>query len=331
MDRRKFISMSGVGSAGLLLTSSFRYARKELKVGMVGLDTSHAPAFTKIINSSDQTDIRITHAYPHGSRTIESSYSRIPKYTAEVKELGVTITNAIEDLLQEVDAVLLETNDGRLHLEQASKIFRAGKPAFIDKPLAASFADAVAIFNLAEEAGVPFFTSSSLRFSPSTQKLVKERRIGEITGADVYSPATIEATHPDLFWYGIHGVESLFTVLGTGCISVQRFYQPEMDLVVGEWTGGRIGQFRGIRKGKKGYGGTAFGTEGIGPVGIYEGYEPLVEEIIRFFQTGIPPVSKAETLEIFAFMAAAEESKRKGGKRVELKKFLKNAYRKSNS
>ena len=325
MDRRKFLSLAGINGAGLVLASRYSFGGKPLKAGMVGLDTSHAPAFTKILNESGSAGIRVTHAYPHGSRTIESSYSRIPKYTEQVKEMGVQISGSIEELLEQVDVVLLETNDGRLHLEQARLILQARKPVFIDKPLAASFSDAVEIFTLAESAGVPIFTSSSLRFSPTTQKLVKEQPIGKITGADIFSPATIEPTHPDLFWYGIHGVESLFTVLGTGCISVRRTYRPDADIVVGEWTDGRIGTFRGIRQGKKGYGGTAYGTEGISPAGVYEGYEPLVKEIVQFFQTGVPPVSKAETLEIFAFMAAAEESKRKKGKTVKLEKYLKKA------
>jgi hypothetical protein len=216
---------------------------------------------------------------------------------------------------------LLETNDGRLHLTQALQVFEAGKRVFIDKPMAASLADVKEIFKRSKELNIPVFSASALRFSPSTVS-VASGKIGDVLGADIYSPAHLEATHPDLFWYGIHGVESLFTVMGTGCKWVRRIHRPGTDIVIGEWSDGRIGSFRGLRSGKLDYGGNAFGTDGIATVGAYEGYEHLVEEIMKFFRTGIVPVTEEETLEIFAFMQAAEVSKERGGDVVELEEVL---------
>ena len=322
MNRKKFINTTSLGTVGILLNPLKVDLAPTKSIGIIGLDTSHSPAFTRLINDAS-SDFKVTHAYPFGSKTIESSYSRIPKYTEEVKELGLIIVNSIAELLQEVDFVLLETNDGRLHLRQAEAVFKAGKPVFIDKPLAASFDEALRIYELSEQYQVPFFSASSLRFGPTTMEVAQGKKIGKVLAADIYSPAKLEPTHPDLFWYGIHGVESLFTVMGTGCKTVQRLFQPDADLVIGRWKDGRVGTFRGLRKGKTSYGGTAFGSEGISPAGIYEGYEHLVKAIIQFFKTGVVPVKKQETLEIFAFMAAAEESKRKKGKVVELAKYLK--------
>lgn len=294
-------------------------------VGVIGLDTSHATAFTKILNDADAAaDVagyRVTHAYPQGSPDIESSIKRVPEYTAEVKKMGVEIVDSIEALLQKVDVVLLETNDGRPHLAQARMVIEAGKPVFIDKPVAGSLKDAVEIYRLAEAKGVPVFSASSLRFAPSTMA-VRNGSIGQVLGADTFSPATLEPTHPDLFWYGIHGVESLFTVMGTGCVQVRRTFHPNGEVVVGEWEDGRIGVFRGTRAGKHTYGGTAYGSEGVAPAGAYEGYRPLVVEIVRFWNTGQAPVSAKETLEIYAFMAAADESKKRGGKTVSLAKVM---------
>ena len=319
MNRRKFLQKSSLAGAGLWLAPQFIPNQAGpvgpiVSVGIIGLDTSHSIAFTKTLQSAQtETAYRVTDAYPYGSLDIESSVNRIPGYIEEMKTMGISITDSIDALLEAVDVVLLETNDGRRHLEQAELVFRAGKRVFIDKPLAGSLKDAEKIFELSEKYGVPTFSASALRFSPSTVA-VQKGSIGQVLGADTYSPAPIEPTHPDLFWYGIHGVESLFTVMGTGCKSVQRFYREGVDVVVGEWADGRIGTFRGLRSGKTNYGGTAFGTEGIATVGLYEGYEPLVDAIMRFFETGIPPVKPGETLEIFAFMQAAEESKRKGRK-----------------
>jgi predicted dehydrogenase len=298
------------------------------RVGIIGLDTSHSTAFTKAFNDPpegmDFHGYKVVAAYPHGSHDIESSYSRIPRYTEEIQTFGVTITDSIEQLLEEVDVVLLETNDGRLHLEQALQVFKAGKRMFIDKPIAASLSDAIAIFKASEKYHVPVFSSSSLRYMHGIDEVLGGE-IGQVTGADTYSSASIEKTHPDLFWYGVHGVEALFTVMGRGCQEVARVFTEGTDLVTGTWKDGRIGTFRGIRDGKGGYGGTVFGEKEIRTLGGYAGYSPLLAEIARFFETGIPPVAQEETLEIFAFMEAADESKAIGGLPVNVDAVLKKA------
>lgn len=290
-----------------------------IRVGIIGLDTSHVVAFTDLLNRSDNADqvpgARVVAAYPQGSRDIESSVSRVAGYTAALENLGVEIVSSIDALIERVDAVMLESNDGRVHLEQAAPVLAAGKRLFIDKPMAASLADAIAIFRIAAHHRTPVFSSSSLRFGPATQA-VRNGSIGVVLGCDTHAPLVIEPTHPDLFWYGIHGCEALFTAMGTGCQAVSRTKTAECDLVVGEWKEGRIGSFRGLRNGKKTYGGTAFGTQAVTAVGENAGYRPLVSEIVQFFQTGTPPVAEQETVELLAFMEAADESVRRGGTKV---------------
>ncbi len=301
---------------------------KEIRVGIIGLDTSHATAFTKMLNDakaeSDIAHCRVVAAYPKGSPDIVSSTERVPSYTKEVQAQGVEIVDSIEALLAKVDAVLLETNDGRPHLEQVLPVLKAGKPVFIDKPIAGSLTDAVAIFEAARKYKVPMFSSSSLRYSKNAQAL-RNGKLGKITGCDAYSPCSLEATHPDLYWYGIHGVETLFTVMGPGCDKVSRASTPDFDIALGVWTDGRLGTFRGIRKGGGGYGGTAFAEKGVEPIGGYDGYRPLLVEIVKMFRTGVSPISEEETLEIYAFMEAADESKRQGGAPVTLASVMEKA------
>jgi hypothetical protein len=195
---------------------------------------------------------------------------------------------------------------------------------FIDKPIAGSLADAVAIFDAANHFKVPIFSASSLRFAEGAQAL-RGGKAGDILGCDAYSPCSLEKTHPDLYWYGIHGVETLFTIMGTGCEKVTRASTPDTDVAVAVWKGGRVGTFRGIRGGSAGYGGTAFGSKGIAQVGPYGGYRPLLVEIVKFFETGVVPVSQEETLEIYAFMEAADESKRQGGVPITMESVMKKA------
>ena len=328
MKRRTFIKSSVLAGAGVM-TSGLSFGntiqepvKKGLRVGIIGLDTSHATAFTKTLNTENASPefggYRVVAAYPQGSKDIESSVSRVPGYIEEVKKLGVEIVNTIPDLLKKVDVVLLESNDGRPHLEQVIPVLKAGKTVFIDKPVAGTLTDAFAIFQAAKDYKVPVFSSSSLRYMSNMDDIVKNQSIGKVLGAESFSPCTLEATHPDFFWYGVHGVEALYAVMGTGCQTVTRVHTPDTDVTVGVWEGNRIGTFRGLRAGKTGYGGHVFGEKGITTLGDYNGYDPLLKEIVKFFQTGISPVSPEETLEIFTFMEAADESKRRGGTLVSL-------------
>lgn len=327
MNRRNFIAKAAMAGTtlGLSIPSIVDAMQQSpIKIGIIGLDTSHSPAFAKYFNVTDTSgNFRVVAAYPHGSKDIESSVSRIPKYTEEVKTLGVTIVESIKQLLTMVDVVLLETNDGRPHKEQAFEVIQAKKPMFIDKPIAASLSDVIAIYDKAREMNVPVFSSSSLRYMKTAQSVRYENAIGKVLGADTFSPATLEPHHPDLFWYGIHGVEILFTVMGAGCESVTRFSKDNMDVVVGLWTDGRIGTFRGTREGKHDYGGTAYGVNGNLVLGPFDGYDALAVKIADFFKTKKSPVDERETIEIYAFMEAADESKRREGKPVTLKEVMK--------
>ncbi len=323
-----FVSIAFYFAGAVLSMAATSIAQEQamLRAGMIGLDTSHCGAFTKLLRDapagSELSSVQVVVAYPGGSPDVASSRDRVVGYTEELRALGVEIVDSIPALLEKVDVVFLESVDGRPHLEQVRQVFAAKKPVFIDKPLAGSLADAVEIYRLAEEHGVPCFSSSSLRFSPGTLRARSSEEIGRVLGCAAYSPCTYEEHHPDLFWYGIHGVETLFTVMGPGCRTVRRVQTPGADLVIGEWEGNRIGTFRGLRLGETGYGATVFGEKQITDVGPYGGYEPLVLEIVRFFHTGKPPVSAEETLEIYAFMEAADESKRRDGAAVTISEVL---------
>lgn len=299
-----------------------------IRVGIIGLDTSHATAFTGLLNAENPAPelagCRVVAAYPKGSPDIQSSVVRVPGYTKKVKEMGVEIVDSIPALLKRVDAVLLETNDGRPHLKQGMHVIRARKPMFVDKPVAGSLVDAIALYEAARRHKAPMFSASSLRWARHAQE-IRGGSIGKVMGASTYSPCSLEKTHPDFFWYGIHGVELLFTVMGPGCESVQRASTADFDVAVGSWQGGRLGVFRGIRKGARGYGGTAWGEKQVHSLGPYGGYKPLVVEIVKFFRTGKPPVSERETLEIYAFMEAADESKRRGGAPVLVQSVIEKA------
>ncbi len=304
--------------ATTLVCGSIAFAA-DLRLGIIGCDTSHVLAFTEILNNAESKKHvpggKVVAAYKGGSADIPSSIRHIEDYSKQLREkYGVKICDSIEEMCKDVDAVLLESVDGRPHLEQVKPVLRARKPVYIDKPMAGSLRDALEIFRLAKEAKVPLFSSSSLRFGRDTQA-VRNGSIGKVSYAETYGPCSLEPHHPDLFWYGILGVESLVAVMGTGCETVQRQTTPEGKIeVVGIWSGGRKGVYREDKE----FHGLAKGEKGEAPVGSYDGYEPLVAEIMKFFQTGVAPVKPEETIEILAFMEAADESKKQGGAPVKL-------------
>jgi hypothetical protein len=298
---------------------------KELKIGLIGLDTSHAPAFTKLLNDSNDpkrvAGARVVAAFKGGSNDVESSYTRVDRFTAEIKEKwNVEIVDSIEELCRKVDAVILTSVDGRTHLKQVRPVFAAKKRVFIDKPFAASYADAREIVKLSAESGTPFFSTSSLRYAHDIQSIKQDASLGRLIGAFTYGPSPTEPHHPDLFWYGIHAIEMLYTWMGPGCDSITRVHTDGTDTVVGKWKDGRTGTMRGIRAGKQDYGGIAFGEKSILTTSkpMRTDYRDLLVEIVKFFQTGVPPVQPEETLEMMAFMEAADMSKARGGAPVKL-------------
>jgi hypothetical protein len=312
--------------------ASSSLADEPLRAGIIGCDTSHVPAFTKLLNaersdSDPMAGVRVTAAFPGGSEDIASSRDRVAGFTQQLRELDVEIVSSIDELLQRVDVVLLESVDSRKHLEQIRPVIEAGKPVFVDKPFAPTVAEAIEIFDLANQYNVPIFSSSSLRYSPEIATVNTDSSLGTVLGCDAYSPCLLEPTHQDLFWYGIHGVETLFTVMGPGCREVSRSQTSSTDVVTGIWEDGRIGRFRGTRSGKHAYGALVFGSESIEHrVGAGD-YQRLVTEIVQFFKSGKSPVEASETLEILAFMEAAEQSAANGGATVSIEQVLAAARR----
>ena len=299
----------------------------DLKLGIIGLDTSHVLVFSDIFNNPASKlalkGARVTVAWPGGSPDIHSSISRIPGYTAELRDkFGVTIVDSPEAVAQACDAILLTSLDGRTHPGQFARIASFGKPVFMDKPFAVSTADAKAIFATAKQHNVKLFSSSSLRFSEAVVKVVTPETKATVRGADFCGAAAHEPTNPGLYWYGIHAVEMLFTTMGRGCKSVRCVSNKDYDLATGVWADGRIGTVRGNRTGNYEMHGLVHFEKNTAAVNVQTAAKPfyasLSEAFLAFFQGGATPIDPEETIEIVRFIEAANESGAAGGKEVML-------------
>jgi predicted dehydrogenase len=296
------------------------WATRDLRAGIIGTDTSHVPEFTATFQSHPEWRIKVVAAYKGGSPDLPISANRLEGFAKTIQEKhGVEIVDSIDALLTKVDVLLLESVDGRPHLAQVTPVLKAGKRVFIDKPLAGNLDDARAIVRLSTETRTPFFSSSSYRFHPDIPRLRDNPGVGKVTTVQASSPFNVMEHHPDLYYYGIHGVEALYAVMGRGCVSVSRKSDGKADVTTGKWQDGRIGVYYGpLKSTDKQPIVRIQGDTGVAETSPSTPYDALAIEIAQFFHTGRSPVDSAETIEIFEFMSAAQSSKERGGAEVPL-------------
>ena len=295
----------------------------DLRLGIVGTDTSHVLTFTEALHDTSSAQhvpgARVVVAFKGGSPDLPDSATRVEGLAKELQtRFGVTIVDSLAELLTQVDGVLLTSVDGRVHLSQVREIVAAGKPLFIDKPLASTVKDAREIARVAKQAGVPWFSTSTLRYS------VIGMRSPFLSGVYVWGPGPLDSRHQlEMSWYGIHTVEMLYTLMGRGCEEVTTSSSTYADVVSCRWKDGRVGSLRVLRP-YSAFGAVVFRKESpdkqvaeVSPLDYSAA--PLMRDVVTFFRTGVPPVPNDETLEMFEFMEASQRSKEAGGKPIRLR------------
>lgn len=330
-------------------------AAEPVKVGILGMDNFGAVAYTEFLNRPHAegvfAGVRVVAAYPIGSDDYPDSANLLAQWKKQLQDMyqnpkdpkdavpPIEMVNSVDELLKRVDAVMIFSMDGRLHLSQATAVLKARKPLFISRPLAATVADAVAILKLADELKVPCWSSSQHRFSAGFSGMRNHPEVGRVIGCDVYGGYNTKAPAADMLTQTVHSLETLATIMGPGIKTVSCTSTPTTESITAVWNDGRVGTYRGIKEGAVKYSATVFGDKGVSTAGIYGhgvpvngvvptndkyvGYEGLAAEIAKFFKGGPVPVTAAETLEIFAVMQAAEESKAKNGVPVPLPELWK--------
>ncbi|WZO99016.1 Gfo/Idh/MocA family oxidoreductase [Isosphaeraceae bacterium EP7] len=299
-----------------------------IRLGMIDFDTSHVVEFTKRINHIDIAEdqwvegAKVVAGVPGVSLIMPE---RVPGYTAAMKKYGIEILDDPAQLFGKIDAVMIEANDGSVHRERAMPFIERGIPVFVDKPFACSVDDARTMLRAAMEKHVPLMSCSSLRYAAGlADARAGKGPAGDLLGAFTYGPAPLHPRNPGLFHYGIHPVELLFTLMGTGCTKVNCTFTEGAEVATGVWSDGRVAGIRGIRAGKQDYGFTMFGAKGVVTQGIDTkyGYRDMLKAVITMFETKESPIDPRETLEIVAFIEAAKASADAGGASIPLKAGL---------
>ena len=280
-----------------------------MNIGIIGLDSSHALAFTRLLHESQDTlflDVTVTAAYAGGSPDFPLSVSRVNTFTARMtREYGVRLMPTMQQVAESTDAILILSADGRSHLNQFKAICPYRKPVFIDKPFALSTADASHIIKLAEENQTPLMSASSLRYAEALPECTR----GDILGVDVYGPMHVETTQGHYFWYGIHAAELLYQIMGPGCREVTGFSTDYDDLIIGTWKEGRMGTIRGIQRGAESFGISLHTRNATRHVSLEPSYKELLKSVMNLFKNDVCTVHPSETLEVIRFLECAEQSR----------------------
>lgn len=290
----------------------------ELKIGLIGLDTSHVIKFAEILNDPKYphyiSEARITAGFPGGSPDVEASHTRVEGFTKQLAdEFGVQIMSSPEEVAEACDVIFITSVDGRVHKKQFEAIVKYKKPVFIDKPFTCDLQEAKDIFELAEKHGVPLMSCSVLRY---LEPMVEQLKSSEpLYGVDCYTPLSLEPTNPGWFWYGIHGTEMLFRILGKDCVQVSTSIQDKSEIVVGEWADGRIGTIRGSYTGNFQYGVTFHYEKSSVQLNSTQSNKPMtvimLEKLIEMCRTGKPDIEAEETIAIIRFIEAVNLSRTK--------------------
>ncbi|MBX6772845.1 MAG: Gfo/Idh/MocA family oxidoreductase [Chloroflexi bacterium] len=295
-----------------------------LRIGLVDCDTSHVVAFTQRLNhvgiAAEQwvDGARVVAAVPGQSLV---SPERIAGHVEQLRGFGVEIVERPEDLLGRVDAVFIESVDGSVHRERALPFIEAGLPVFIDKPFTTRAAEARELVEAAQRRGSFLTSASALRYAREVQDVRRRRdELGAVLGADTHGPASLHPRNPGLFHYGVHAVEMLYALMGTGCRAVRCIREEGVEIVVGRWEGGRLGTVRGTRQGVYAFGFTAFCEKGVVPALIDSRfyYRDLLKTVVGALESGQWPLSAEELIEPVAFQEAALTSAEQGGAEVSL-------------
>lgn len=291
-----------------------------MKLGIIGLDSSHATAFTELLHNENHPyfieGARVVGAYAGGSDDLAISRNRIKEMTEIMeKAYQVPLFEQLDDLMQVCDAVLITSVDARKRLATVKEIIHYGKPIFIDKPLALTFGDAKEINNLSSKYGTAIMTSSALRFATALTDVMEANKDEKIVSADCYGPLDFVDGIPGYFWYGIHTVEMLQAIMkGKGNV-INRLETEDSEIVTVTYEGGMTATIRGLKTGKASFGGTVFFENKSVSFQVKSEDKPfyasLLENIITFFQTGSSEVTMEESLQVIHLIEQIHESKPK--------------------
>ncbi|NPV79727.1 MAG: Gfo/Idh/MocA family oxidoreductase [Firmicutes bacterium] len=224
------------------------------------------------------------------------------------------VADRFDEMVDEVDAVMILEDDGNLHLGLARPYIERGKAVFFDKPFACTARDARAIVDLARKYGAKIIAGSALKYSVELNDLLSRVPQDAIKSVYVAGPGQ---------WlnYGVHVVEALQTILGSGAMRVRNVGTEETDLVCVDYQDGRFGILQVSRTICPGFSIVACTKDSAEYVQVqdsYHFYSTLAKAMGKTFVGGEEPFPLERYIETAEILEAGERSLRLGGLPVDL-------------
>ena len=282
-----------------------------LRVGIIGLDTSHSIEFTRRMQAPDcPQDQRVEGMQAVTCLRFETPFQDqqgLDERQAQLEAWGVSVIEDFDEAVSGCDALLMEINDPQYHLDYLARVACLGKPLFLDKPLADTMANGLQVCAIAAENSLRFFSASSLRFVPPLVQACKA--VPDPLCCTVYGPLGRAPAGSSIVWYGVHSFEMLQRAMGRGAQSLSTRKDGAGVVVTVDYDRGRRGIVE-LTDGAYVYGGCLRTSDKAVPyvVDMTRAYSDQLVEIERFFRGAAPPLEVEDTLEVMAMLDAAERS-----------------------
>ncbi|MEM7576020.1 MAG: Gfo/Idh/MocA family oxidoreductase [Planctomycetota bacterium] len=291
-----------------------------LRLGIVGLDSSHVPEFTRRIHAlrdAGQTRCTVTQLWTDGDHDMPAS--EVEQWRSETLGMGVKQVDSLDALLGGSDGVLVLAVNGSKHEALAAEALKRGLPTYIDKPLANDLASARRIYQAATSGGARCYSASSLRFATELEAIPRDA-LGDLVAVDAVGPGELNDAMPRLLFYGVHTVEMVDAIfqacgVGPGVVSVRADQGDDRDVMQLRYADGRYAHLRLERKGGYDFAATLHGTQGLHhfKVDFAPVYGRLVAGMVNFFEGGDPPCDLRDIVENLAVIERAHHSLEQGG------------------
>lgn len=280
-----------------------------MRLGAIGVDSSHLPEFTRRINALEG-QVRVVTFWDAGRH--EMPAADVAKWRKTTLDMGVREAESMEELLGAVDGVMVLAVSGHRHEELAMPALKRGLPTYIDKPLTCDLAGAKRLLAASRASGARCYSASSLRFASEIASLDREK-LGRLVAVDAFGPGELNPAMAGLFFYGVHTIEMVDAIWGRewgGVARVRASTSADRDVLEMEYRDGRYAHLRMERKGCYDFGATVHGEKGVASfrVDFSDVYNRLVRGMAGFFGGGPAPASLRDIVENVAVMEAGNAS-----------------------
>lgn len=215
-----------------------------------------------------------------------------------------------EEVIGKVDAVIIATDDGDDHVRRARPFIEAGLPVFVDKPLATNTGDLRQFIQWKTD-GRALLSTSGMRYAPEMRLSESQREmLGEFRWVTSFTCKTWER-------YGIHALEAVYPLVGTGFVSVLTLHQDGSDVVHVRHESGCQVTLAAIHDAYGSFGAVhLYGTKGQLALSLKDTYSAFRAQLLAFVEmvrTGEPPFFFQQTVELMAIIIAGIRSREQGG------------------